>query len=187
MNDEMRVCPAQHAGMLDNGLRRLIHPGDKFLSPFINKGDLILDLGCGPGSFTNILAQLTGETGRVIAVDLQKKMLETMETKMRMLGLFERVESHLCCNNSLMLQNYEGEADFALAFWMIHEAPDVGNLLSEVYEALRFSGTLLCSEPVFHVSKELFKEMIGIGEEIGFSSREVEGIRFSRSILFTKN
>ncbi len=79
MNEKTQVCPAQHAGMLDNRLRRLIHPGKKVLSPFVKEGDFILDLGCGPGSFTNTLAQLTGEKGRVIAVDLQQGMLDTME------------------------------------------------------------------------------------------------------------
>ena len=34
------VCRPEHAGMLDSGFRRLLHPGKKLLSPYVSEGDL---------------------------------------------------------------------------------------------------------------------------------------------------
>lgn len=186
MAEEKRVCPAEHAGMLDNGLRRLIHPGKKIAGPYVEAGDTVLDLGCGPGSFTDTLAELAGEEGRIIAVDLQQPMLKAMEDKLKKKNLQKRVVSHLCQSDSLQLEEYKDSADFALAFWMAHETPDIKVFLSEVYDALKQGGSLLCVEPKFHVDRELFEEMILIGEEIGYRAQSVKGILFSRSVLFTK-
>ncbi|OQX18454.1 MAG: 50S rRNA methyltransferase [Desulfobacteraceae bacterium IS3] len=40
-------------------------------SNLIKKGDRVLDLGCAPGSWLLYAASLTGETGRVVGIDLQ--------------------------------------------------------------------------------------------------------------------
>lgn len=40
------------------------------LLPFLKKGQLVLDIGCGPGSITNSLAELVGPQGKVIGVDI---------------------------------------------------------------------------------------------------------------------
>ena len=40
----------------------------------LNKGDMILDLGCSPGSWSIYAAKQVGATGRVIGVDLQSTM-----------------------------------------------------------------------------------------------------------------
>jgi len=40
-------------------------------SNLIKKGDHVLDLGCAPGSWLLYAASVTGETGRVVGIDLQ--------------------------------------------------------------------------------------------------------------------
>jgi ubiquinone/menaquinone biosynthesis C-methylase UbiE len=60
----------QRAATLLNGIKKrsyeLMH---------IRVGDCVLDVGCGPGTDTIPLAQLTGERGRVIGVDLDPSMI----------------------------------------------------------------------------------------------------------------
>ena len=40
-----------------------------------------LDVGCGPGFFTLDMARLVGESGQVIAADLQEGMLQIVRDK----------------------------------------------------------------------------------------------------------
>jgi len=37
----------------------------------IKKGDRVLDLGCAPGSFLQIISQITGKDGLVVGIDIQ--------------------------------------------------------------------------------------------------------------------
>lgn len=45
-------------------------------SPYVNKGDVVVDLGSGGGKLCYIISQQVGETGRVIGVDVNQDMLE---------------------------------------------------------------------------------------------------------------
>jgi ubiquinone/menaquinone biosynthesis C-methylase UbiE len=45
----------------------------------VKPGDTICDLGCGNGFYTLKIAKLVGEQGRVIAVDIQREMLELLK------------------------------------------------------------------------------------------------------------
>ena len=71
-----RVCPSWLAFVLNNPLRKLLQNPEKILKGLVQEGQTAVDLGCGPGFFTLPLARMVGESGRVIAVDLQSKMLD---------------------------------------------------------------------------------------------------------------
>ncbi len=43
----------------------------------------IIDIGCGPGFFIEAFAEMTGSKGKVIAADLQEKMLEKVKKKIQ--------------------------------------------------------------------------------------------------------
>jgi len=70
-----RVCPWWVAYLFDNPLRRRIHPPEEILSTYVKKGMTVLDFGCGFGHFALGMAGLVGESGTVIAADIQAKML----------------------------------------------------------------------------------------------------------------
>ena len=57
-NDNIRVCPAELAGTLDNPLRRLFQNPERILKPYLTRGMTVLDLGCGPGYFSIEIAKL---------------------------------------------------------------------------------------------------------------------------------
>ena len=174
------VCPAVFSCSLDNFLRRLVHDPDKILSPYIRKGMTVLDLGCGPGYFTGAIARLTGEEGKVIAADLQEKMLEKMKSKITGTGLEKRIISHLCGRESIGLQ---GKVDFILTFWMIHEVPDQQRLFMELKSLLNPGGKILIVEPKIHVSRNAFKEMTAGLESAGLEVTDIPKVSLSRSIL----
>jgi ubiquinone/menaquinone biosynthesis C-methylase UbiE len=47
----------------------------------VRPGDTVCDLGCGNGFYTLKLAQLVGEKGRVLAVDIQREMLGLLKDR----------------------------------------------------------------------------------------------------------
>src|SRR5512136_422279 len=88
------ICPRWLAPVLDNPIRRLIHNPEKILSGCIGNGQTVLDLGCGSGTFTIALAKMVGETGKVIAVDVQDEMLQVVRKKAAKEGLESRINTH---------------------------------------------------------------------------------------------
>jgi ubiquinone/menaquinone biosynthesis C-methylase UbiE len=174
------VCPAELAGTLDNLLRRLVHKPRKILEPYIREGMTVLDLGCGPGYFTAEIARLAGGGGRVIAADLQQKMLEKMAMKIRGTELEKRIEMHLCQADRIGII---GKVDFVLAFWMVHEVPDQQRLFEELKSAMNSGGRIWIIEPKIHVTEKSFKKMITKTESAGLEIIERPKISLSRTVL----
>ncbi len=53
---------------------------DKILSKLeISKGDIIADVGAGSGMFSRMFSELAGTTGKIYAVDINKKLLKHIE------------------------------------------------------------------------------------------------------------
>ena len=87
MSDTSRICSWKHAFALDNPIRRLIHNPQKILGGYIEPGQTVLDVGCGPGAFSIAMAKMVGELGKVIAVDVQEEMLQIVREKAAQRGL----------------------------------------------------------------------------------------------------
>jgi ubiquinone/menaquinone biosynthesis C-methylase UbiE len=174
------VCPAELACSLDNSIRRLVHKPRKILEAYIRKEMTVLDLGCGPGYFTIELANLVGDGGKVIAADLQQRMLDKVRVKIRGTDLEQIVEIHKCQDDKIgIAQN----VDFVLAFWMVHEVPDQDRLFRELKSFLKSGGNLYIIEPKFHVTLKSFESMITRAEHFGFKIIERPKVAFSRAIL----
>jgi ubiquinone/menaquinone biosynthesis C-methylase UbiE len=184
MNNQKRpyICPAELAGSLDNHFRRLFHNPRKILGPFINMGMTVLDLGCGPGYFTGELAVLVGDEGRVIAADLQEKMLAKMSGKVQAMGVEKRVEPHKCLEDKIGIVK---KVDFVLAFWMVHEVPDQLGMFEELRNILNSDGLILVVEPKIHVTKRSFNQMITYTETAGFEIIERPKVAISRAVLLS--
>jgi ubiquinone/menaquinone biosynthesis C-methylase UbiE len=177
------VCSSEHADMLDNGFRRMIHNPLKILDGLIKENDTVLDIGSGPGTFTIDIAKKLNGNGKVIAVDLQDEMLDKLKVKARLHGVSDKIEYHKCTETNLGISY---PADFILAFYMVHEVPDKSRFFNEVYSNLKTGGIMLFVEPKFHVSKKGFREEINIAESSGFTVYENRKIFISRAVLLKK-
>jgi ubiquinone/menaquinone biosynthesis C-methylase UbiE len=174
------VCSWWLAYTFDNPLRRLIHNPVKILSGYVKEGMTVIDIGCGMGHFTLGLAELVGEHGQVIAVDLQQQMLNIMLKRARGKGLAQRIKPHRAEPTAIGITT---PVDFGLAFWMIHEVPDPAVFFKEVAAILKPAARLLYAEPALHVPARKYNEILAVAETAGFSSREPLAIRFSRATL----
>ncbi len=167
-------------------MRKLLQNPKKILSPHIKEGMLIIDIGSAMGYFSIPMAQMVGDNGKLICVDLQDKMIKKLEKRAKKAGLIDRIELRVCNENSLTLEDLNGKADFALAFAVVHEMPDVASFFSQVYAVLNHGGRLLIAEPKGHLEEEMFKEIFSLAEKHGFKIIEQPNIAQSRTVLLEK-
>jgi SAM-dependent methyltransferase len=111
----------------------------------LGAGDVVLDLGCGPGFTTLELAHVVGPRGRVIARDVSARFLETLRRECARLGC-AHVEPSLGPVEELALA--EGSLDAAYARWLFCWLADPLPALARVTRALRPGGRLLLQEYV---------------------------------------
>ncbi len=177
------VCPWWGGYFIDNRLRRLLHNPVKILAPYVHRGTTAMDFGCGMGFCSIAMAALTGDEGRVIAVDLQEQMLQTLQKRAEKAGVANRIRTHQCPPDSL---GVDEPVDFALAFWSAHEVPNVEAWFTQLHGCLVAGGKLLLIEPRGHVGEADFAEMISMAREAGFGLEEPPPIRLSRAATFVK-
>jgi ubiquinone/menaquinone biosynthesis C-methylase UbiE len=182
-NDD-RVCPMSRAKSLDTRFRRWWQNPDKILCPYIKEGMTVLDVGCGPGFFTIDMAEMVGESGRIIACDLQQGMLDMLRQKIQGTELESRITLQLCMEDSI---NVTKQVEFVLAFYLVHEVPDQQQFFREVGAILSEGGKILVVEPPLHVSKKAFNETIRIAQATGFMPIEKPKLLFSKAVVFVKS
>jgi len=180
------VCPWWLGYVLANPLRRLLENPDKLLGELITPGMTVLDIGCAMGFFTLPVARMVGPSGRVIAVDIQPQMITALQRRAKRRGLLDRIETRVCSDKGLGIDDLAGRVDLAFAIHMVHEVPDRDQLISQLARAVRPGGKLLVVEPKGHVSEAEFSETIAAAERSGFSQAEGALSRRGHSRLFTK-
>jgi len=178
-----RLCPVEQAGLLVSPIRRLFSSPTRRLARLVSEGDTVMDLGCGPGFFTLPLARLVGDTGRVIAVDLQEGMLSKLHDRAVQAGLDSRITLHRSRPNGIGLPD---PIDFALAYWVLHETADQRNFLQETHDLLRPGGQFLLVESRDEVPKVRFDTVLALAQEVGFSVVDRPWFAFSRGALLRR-
>jgi len=165
-----QISPYWVGYLLINPLRKLFENPNKILGPFVQEGMIVLEAGCGMGYFTLPLARMVGPKGRIIAVDIQSKMLSVLKRRAQKAGLLDRIESRHVVEDGLGVKDISGKVDFAVALHVVHEVPDQSSFFTEVWQALKQGSKLLVVEPKGHVSQEQFSESVAVAENVGFVS-----------------
>ncbi len=181
-----RVCPVWIGYLLSSPLRKWLHDPVKILSPYVEEGMKVVDIGSAMGYFSLPLAHLTGPHGKTYCVDLQGKMLAHLKKRASKTGLCERMEMRLCSQHSLELQDLDGQIDFALAFAMVHEVPSPERLFQECYSLLKPGGQLLLAEPRGHVSSQDYAKTLSLAQAQGFYAAGTPAIRRCHAHLLQK-
>ncbi len=123
----------------DNFIRMLYEPPRKF-NAYITAGQVVADLGCGPGYFTIPLADCAGPEGRVYAVDSNLKAIRALEKKILKRGL-HNIEARVSSAADLSFIP-ERSVDFVLANGLLCcVAPDdLESAVSEMKRILKPEG-----------------------------------------------
>lgn len=186
MTGNHEVFSVSRAGRLDGWWRRFLFQPDRFVDRYVRLGDTVLDIGCGPGLFTRAIARKVGDTGLVIAVDVQDGMLDILQEKAQKEGVISRIRLHKAEPHTLALTEPE-HITVAFAFYVVHEVPDTAHLMREVFSLLVPGGTFLIVEPKFVVSAAEFEKTLAIAASVGFRRVNAPSVFLSRAVLLRKD
>lgn len=177
------ICPWWMAYTFDNPIRRLFHKPEKIFKEYLFPGMTAIDIGCGMGFFSIGMAHIVGEDGRIISVDIQQQMLNTLRRRALKAEVAERIKLHKSLSDKIGLST---RADFILTFWMVHEVPDIKSFFAQIHSLLKDKGKYMLVEPVIHVSSTRFKEISGYASDTGLKIIENPQIAFSRATVYEK-
>lgn len=180
------VCPWWLGYWLASPVRKLRHNPTAILSPFVRAGLTVLEPGPGMGFFTLPMAQMVGQSGRVIAVDIQSRMIENLRRKAQRAGVSGQIECRLAGPSGMGTKDLAGKVDFVLAFAVVHEMPDTKEFFSESFVALKPGGRLLFSEPSNHIDKSEFEKSLNVARQIGFELESIPTIKSNQSAVLIK-
>ncbi len=175
-----QLHPLENAGALESRLRYLLQNPNRILRKYLYSGMTVLDLGCGTGYFTTEIAKIVGDSGKVIAVDVQEKMLEILKQKLRDNEVHNNIQIIKCQENHLGLTE---KVDFILAFYTFHEMKYIDNIITELKTILKPKAKILISEQKFHVPRLKFDTIINKMTNQGFVICERPNIFLSRTVI----
>lgn len=181
-----RVCPWWVGYFLASPLRRLVHSPATILRPFVSEGMTVVEPGPGMGFFTMELARLVGPRGRVVAIDVQPKMLVELQRRAREAGLLDRIDTRQGPGDAMGLDDLKGQVDFVLAFAVVHELPSAERFFAEVSTVLKSSCRILLAEPHFQVPEKEFAATLQLADKHSFRVNSRPAIRWTRSAILVK-
>jgi ubiquinone/menaquinone biosynthesis C-methylase UbiE len=154
--------------LLASPVRRIFNNPQKILAGHVRPGMTVLEPGPGMGFFTIELARLVGGSGRVIAVDIQPKMLDGLKRKTARAGVLDRVEIRQGLPDSLGLGDLAAAVDFTLAFAVVHELASAATFFREVADVSKPGARILLVEPKAHVTASKFDDELRAARDAGF-------------------
>ena len=135
-----------HIGM---PIRNSFMPPVKMLAEVeINPGYKVLDYGCGPGTFTIMIAESIGQSGTVYALDIHPLAMKAVEHKARKKNLTNIKTILSNCSTSLS----DKSLDLVIFFDVFHTLDNQAEVLIELHRVLKSDATLYFSD---HHMKEV--------------------------------
>ena len=181
-----RVCPWWLGYLLASPIRRFLQDPEKILHPYVREGMAVLEPGPGMGFFTLELARRVGPSGRVVAVDIQAKMLNSLKNRLSRAGLLDRVDIRLAKPDSIGLDDMPGAMDFALVFAVVHELQSPDAFFMEIAVSLKAGARLLLVEPAGHVGASKFDAELVLADRAGLHCIERPSLGRSHAALLKK-
>lgn len=109
----------------------------------LSPGQVVADVGCGPGFFTLPLAELVRPNGLVYAIDVEASMLELIQSRAAAAGI-SGIETDRASGNRIPLD--DSTADLTLCGLVLHEMNDRRSFVQELIRVTRPTGRIAVVE-----------------------------------------
>jgi ubiquinone/menaquinone biosynthesis C-methylase UbiE len=116
-----------------------VDPFDKLRAAGLKERQEVLEVGCGPGYFSIPAAEIVGDKGRVVSIDVNPAALDYLGRK---------IKQRRATNIEVMLADARdthlpaGSVDLAFLFGVVHAFPRLDAVLSEMHRVLKPHGKL---------------------------------------------
>lgn len=159
----------------------------------LEPGMTVCDMGCGNGYWTLLMSRVVGETGRVLAVDIQPEMLTKLRRRAARAGV-ENVELILGKIDDPNLP--PGEVDLVMMVDVYHEFSHPESMLWSIRRSLKPEGVIALLEyrqedptvpikPLHKMSKsQIMKEYRANGFKL---VREYNGLPWQHMMFFARD
>jgi ubiquinone/menaquinone biosynthesis C-methylase UbiE len=109
----------------------------------IKRGHIVLDFGCGSGTYTIPVAKIVGKQGKVYALDKDKNALDNLMKKAKLAGL--KNIRRMVTSGELRIELPDESVDVSLLFDVFHryyfsQIDDRKMLMDEIYRITKTNG-----------------------------------------------
>lgn len=179
--------PPYLAFFIDNPFRKLLIDRRAFLRRMgIKEGDVVFELGCGPGFFTEVISEIVGEKGRVYAQDVEEGMLQRLHRKLPRLP-FCNVVPILCDSAALELPSTSCDVAFcANVFEEIYEEGGLRESVREIDRILKGGGLVIVKEHRFGGTRKVMDLVEDLFRSMGYARDLDEKTILSYHLRFRK-
>jgi ubiquinone/menaquinone biosynthesis C-methylase UbiE len=172
------------ANLIDNPFRRKIQPPRDM--PFrhgIEPGMTVLEVGPGNGRYTVETARRVGSAGKVIAVDIEPRMIERVRQRARAEGV-SQIEAKVADVYDLPFE--AGAFDAVYLITVISEIPEPARAVREFYRVLSPAGTLAFSEMLTDPDYPRAQTLVRLATAAHFRLKKKIGNFFAYTLVFEK-
>lgn len=178
------ACPASLAWLVENPYVNIIAgPELLFRRMRLAEGMKTLDVGSGPGRLSIPASHIVGQSGEVVALDIQEKMLDKLRVKIHSQNITNIRLINAGAGDGKIPPDY---FDRALLVTVLGEIKDKDKALKEIYGALKSNGILSITELIpdpHYTSRNRIRELC---VNAGFKELALFGNWFCFTINFIK-
>ena len=180
-------APSYVGYFLDSRFRKLMQPPDKIIERSgIKKDMIVMDLGCGPGTYTIDVARAVGKKGKVYAADIQKAMINKLKNKLKKSENKDIQNIIPKVADAYELPLSDNSLDLFYMVGVFQEISDRQRALIEIYRVLKDDGILAISEFVPDPDYPLRRSTNKICEKSRFKLKKSNGNFLNYTMQFEK-
>lgn len=140
-------------------IRDWFRPRQKILKEVkIKEGDIILDYGCGPGTYSLLAAKITGNSGKVYALDINPIAVKNIKNVAQKADI-SNIET-ICsdCDTGLS----DESVNIIFLYDIFHLLNEPAKIIAELYRVLKKDGILSFSDHHMN-NKDIISQMDKFG------------------------